>query len=489
MRMSMHVRRSAIVVAAFAMTDAWPVPAAAEKIEAALARAYETNPQLNAQRAVVRQADEGVSQALSGYRPSINANASVGKQHIDAKVRISDPVPGLPSTSFDIANTFNTQSASINLSQNLFNAQVPNQTRSAQSRVFAERETLRAMEQSVLLSAASIYMDVLRDTANLELQRDNVRVLQQTLKVTQDRLEAGTVTDTDVDQAQAELASGEASVYGAESTLLTTRANYLRIIGTEPRGLSPGMPVDQLSPRTLDDAVAVSLSQNPMVTAAMHDVDVAELQVKVAESALFPTLALQGSAQVERFSSRDTTVRLLEGTVQARLTVPIYQGGSEYSVIRQNKEAVGQQRLDLDQVRSQVRANVVQYWGQLQAAKAQVEAAQRRVRYSESALNGVRNEAEAGQRTTLDVLNAQQALLNARVSLIVAQRDRVVASYSLLSAVGRLSAETLGLPAWRYDPSVHYQQVRDSWFGLMIPDGPSQSPKAPRPKKVTQPKK
>jgi outer membrane protein len=461
----------AIMGATVAMTGGWAGPAAAETIDAALARAYQNNPQLNAQRATVRQTDEGVPQALSGYRPSISANASAGRQYIDAQANIPGLLPGGAATSVNVKDTFNTWSAGVNGSQNLFNAQTPQRTRAAESRVFAARETLRVIEQSVLLSAASAYMDVLRDTANLELQRNNVRVLRQTLRVVEDRHEVGAVTGTDVDQAQAQIASGEASLHSAESTLMTTKANYRRIIGTEPQGLAPGMPVDRFSPRTLDAAVAQSLSQNPSVTAAMYDVDVAQLQVRIAEAGLYPTLTLQGSAQLQQFNANDATVRLINNTVQARLTVPIYQGGSEYSAIRQNKETVGQQRLSLDQVRDQVRANTVQYWGQLEAAKAQTEAAERQVKYSESALNGVRNEAKAGQRTTLDVLNALQALLNARVNLISTQRDRVVASYNVLSAVGRLSPAVLGVPAQIYDPGVHYQQVRDSWFGLRTPDG------------------
>jgi outer membrane protein len=419
----------------------------------------------------VRQTDEDVPQALSGYRPSISANASAGRQFIDAQANIPGLLPGGEPTSVNVKDTFNTWSVGINGSQNLFNAQTPQRTRAAESRVFGARETLRVIEQSVLLSAAGAYMDVLRDTANLELQRNNVRVLRQTLRVVEDRHEVGAVTGTDVDQAQAQIASGEASLHSAESTLMTTKANYRRIIGTDPQDLSPGMPVDRFSPRTLDAAIAQSLSQNPSVTAAMYDVDVAQLQVRIAEAGLYPTLTLQGSAQLQQFNANDATARLVNNTVQARLTVPIYQGGSEYSAIRQNKETVGQQRLSLDQVRDQVRANVVQYWGQLQATRAQTEAAERQIRYSESALNGVRNEAKAGQRTTLDVLNALQALLNARVNLVSTQRDRVVASYNVLSAVGRLSPTVLGVPTQVYDPGVHYQQVRDSWFGLRTPDG------------------
>lgn len=466
MRRAMGAIVSAVLVAA----NGWP--AAAETIEVALARAYRNNPELNAQRAALRQTDEGVPQALSGYRPTINAEATGGKQFIDAHATIpSGLISGVPSTSLGARDTFDTWSVGVNASQNLVNVQTPNRVRTAEARVRGARETLRVIEQSVLLSAVTAYMDVLRDTANLELQRDNVHVLQRTLKVTQDRRSVGAVTDTDLDQAEAQLAGGEASLHAAESTLMTTKANYRRVIGNEPRNLSPAMPVDRFSPHSLEAAVAQSLSQNPSVTAAMYDVDVAELQVKLAEAGLLPTLSLQGGIQQLQFSAHDTTLGLLNGTVQARLTIPIYQGGSEYSAIRQNKEGVGRQRLNLDQVRDQARANVVQDWGQLDATKAQTAASERQVSYSERALRGVRDEAQVGQRTTLDVLNALQAQLNARVSLINAQHDRVLASYNLLSGVGRLSAAVLGLPVQIYDPGVHYQQVRDSWFGLRTPDG------------------
>jgi outer membrane protein len=278
------------------------------------------------------------------------------------------------------------------------------------------------------------------------------------------------VTTTDVAQAEAQLAAGEASMHGAESTVLTTRANYRRIIGVEAANLAPASPVDRLAPSVLNTAIAVGATENPSIIAAVYGVDVAQLQVKIAEGALLPSLALQGSVQQQTFSNI-LTPNLFLGTVGVNLSIPIYQGGAEYSAIRLDKEAVGQQRLNVDQVRDQNRADVVQAWGQLQAAKAQVEAAMRQNEAAQRALDGVRNEALAGQRTTLDVLNAEQALVSARVSLIVAQHDRVVASYSLLSAVGRLSARELHLPVTIYDPMVHYQQVRDAWFGLRTPDG------------------
>jgi outer membrane protein len=446
-------------------------PAAAQTMEAALARAYQTSPQLNGQRALVRQTDDAVPQALSGYRPTISATAGAGKQHIELITAIPSLTPGGPSTRLNLKQTSDTWSVGVNASQNLVNTQTPNRVRAAEAQVFAAREALRVIEQSVLLSAASVYMDVLRDTANLDLQGDNIRVLRQTLKVTEDRFGAGTVTQTDVDQAQAQLAAGEASLHATRATLAATRANFRRIIGSDPHALSPATPVARFAPRTLDAAVAFAQTQNPSVTAALYGVDVAQLQVRIAEAGLYPSLALLGSAQQQQFLARDSTTTFFNGSVQAKLMIPIYQGGAEYSAIRQGKETVGQQRLNVDQVRDQVGADVTRYWGQLDAATAQTQAAQRQVRYAESALNGVRNEAQVGQRTTLDVLNALQTLLNARVSLITAQHDRVVASYSLVTAVGRLSAAVLGLPVRIYDPRVHYHQVRDSWAGVRTPDG------------------
>ena len=251
---------------------------------------------------------------------------------------------------------------------------------------------------------------------------------------------------------------------------MTTRANYRRIIGVEPANLAPASPVDRLAPSTLNTAIAFGIEQNPSVTAALYGVDVAQLQVKIAEGALWPTLTGQYNIQ-QQYEPQLLTPKLFTNSVMLNLSVPLYQGGAEYSAIRLDKEALDQQRLSVDQVRDQTRANVVQAWGQLQAAKAQVEAAIRENDAAARALTGVRNEAMAGQRTTQDVLNAEQVLVNARQSLIVAQHDRVVASYSLLSAVGRLSARELGLPVSIYDPQVHYHQVRDSWIGMRTPSG------------------
>jgi outer membrane protein len=445
------------------------MPALADTIEAALVRAYQSNPQLNAQRAQVRSTDENVPQALSGYRPKVAVTASAGYQYTDSNSTQGGTPNAILRTEIHGANA--PRSAGLTVSQTLFNGQqTANKTRAAESQVSGAREGLRVLEQSVLLAAATIYMDYLRDSAIVEVQKSNVRVLEQTLKQTRDRFNVGEVTRTDVAQSEAQLAAGNTQLLAAQATLTTTKANFRRIIGNEPEALAPGSPVDRFLPGTLPGAVELSLIENPNVTAAMFGIDVNYLTVKVNEGALLPTVSLQAAVQ-QSYEQTMTVFRSFGASAIAQVSVPVYQGGAEYSLIRQSKENLAQQRLVLEQTRDQTRANTVTAWGQLVAGKAQVASAQAQVTASEIALNGVREEAKAGQRTTLDVLNAQQALVNARVALVTAQHDRVVASYAVLNAVGRLSPQVLNLSTVVYDPSVHYQQVRDSWIGVRTPDG------------------
>lgn len=457
-----------VALAALLMSHVMTTPVMADTIEAALVRAYQNNPQLNAQRASVRATDENVPQALSGYRPKVAVTASAGTQYSDSQTNTQ---VGGRLSEVGLAGTNAPRSVGATVTQTLFNGgQTANRTRAAESQVSAAREGLRVLEQTVLFSAATVYMDYLRDSAIVEVQKSNVRVLEQTLKQTRDRFNVGEVTRTDVAQSEAQLAAGRTQLLTAESNLTTTRANFRRIIGNDPANLAPGAPVDRYLPTTLTGAIDRGLLENPNVTAAMYGIDVSFLQVKVNEGALFPTVTLQGSVQ-QSYESTLATYRSFGASAVAQLTVPVYQGGAEYALIRQSKESLAQQRLNLEQVRDQTRATVAQAWGQLIAGKAQVTSAQSQVTASEIALNGVREEARVGQRTTLDVLNAQQALVNARVALVTAQHDRVVASYSVLNSIGRLSPSVMNLATNVYDPSVHYHQVRDSWFGIRTPDG------------------
>ena len=446
-----------------------PKPVLADTIEAALVRAYQNKPQLNSQRASVRSTDENVPQALSGYRPKVAVTASAGYQYTDTNSTVGGSATEIVRTEYHGTNPPRT--AGVTVTQTLYNgSQTANKTRAAESQVSGAREALRVLEQTVLLSAATIYMDYLRDAAIVEVQKSNTRVLETTLKYTRDRFNVGLVTPTDVAQAEAQLAAAKTQQLAAEANLVTTRSNFRRIIGNEPEALAPGSPVDRFLPATLPGAVDLSQVQNPNVTAAMFGIDVNFLQVKVNEGALLPTVALVAAAQ-QSYEQTLTTFRTFGASAIAQLAVPVFQGGAEYSLIRQSKETLAQQRLVLQQTRDQSRADTVTAWGQLVAGRAQVASSQSQVTASEIALTGVRQEASVGQRTTLDVLNAQQALVNARIALVTAEHDRVVASYAVLSAVGRLSPQVLNLPTTTYDPSVHYQQVRDNWFGVRTPDG------------------
>jgi outer membrane protein len=430
----------------------------------ALAQAYVSNPQLNAQRAFVRATDEGVPQALSGYRPTVSATADVGVQHLETTTRTP---AGTTTTRGDTAP----RGFSVTATQTLFNGlRTANRTRQAEGAVFRDREGLRVLEQQVLLDGATAYMNVLRDTAILDLQRRNVEVLEEQLRQTRDRFNVGEVTRTDVAQAESRLAAARSSALAAEANLAASRATYRRVIGVEPGRLAVASPVDRLSPSTLPGAVQRGIVENPLVTSSQYGIDVALLQVKINEGALYPTLTAQANA-TQRFDSSPTTVRTFTASAVAQLAVPIYQGGIEYALIRQSKENLDQQRLTMEQQRDVVRATVVQAWGALSASRAQIDAAQAQVTAAEIALNGVREEARVGQRTTLDVLNAQQELVNARVTLVTAQRDRVVNSYTLLSSTGRLTPAVLRLPVNTYDPRIHYHQVRDAWGGVRTPDG------------------
>jgi len=448
-----------------------PANSSADTLPWALAQAYQNNPQLNAQRAAARATDENVPQALSGYRPRVSLSASVSEQYVDTLTK-STSTTGAVTYPHSSGNTA-VQSYGGTVTQTLLNGnQTASRTRQAEQLVSAARETLRLTEQNVLLAAATAYMNLIRDAAILELQRRNVEVLQEQLRQTQDRFNVGEVTRTDVAQAESRLAAGRSSMLAAESNFTTSRSTYRQVIGVEPGKLAPASPVDRLSPSTLPQAVAAARGRHPSVTTAMFNVDAAAMQVKIAEGALYPTVNLVGSAQ-KTFGAPGslTTLESFVGSLAGQMTVPVYQGGSEYATIRQAKETLTQRRVDLDTARDQARQTLVQSWGQLEAAKAQIQATQAQVTAAEIALNGVREEARVGQRTTLDVLNAQQELVNARVALVTAQRDRVVASYTLLAAAGRLSAQVLRLRVPIYNPAVHYHQVRDTWFGVRTPDG------------------
>ena len=437
----------------------------AETVGGALVKAYFNNPDINQQRAAVRASDENIPKATAGYRPTVTAEADAA---------ISQTYAGLPAAAGGNQSIYSRpRGYGLTINQTLWNGERTfNSVRGAESGVMAARETLRNTEQNVLLDGVTDYMNVLRDTAILGLDRNNVEVLQEQLRQTKDRFAVGEVTRTDVAQAEASLAGAQATALSAQSTLQTSIANYRQVIGEEPKSLAPVKPLDKPLPKNLTQAIAISQVEHPAIVGSLHGVDAAALNIKVIEGALYPTVGLTGSVS-QRFDLSGEAVpnSAFTASVMAQITVPIYDGGTTYASTRQAKEQLGQQELQTDLQRDKVRAAVVSAWGLNENSIGIIRSAKAQVAAAEIALAGIREEAKVGQRTTFDVLTAQQTLLNARVQLVSAQHDQVVASYAVMSAIGRLSTANLGLAATQYDPKVHFDQVKDKWFGLRTPDG------------------
>jgi outer membrane protein len=464
-RLSRTGNRSAWPALCLGAITAFAVVAAAkaETLPEAMVRAYQSSPQLNADRARQRGADENVPQALAGYRPQIIASLSAGLQ----AVRNTLPDNTIQGT------TLRPWSIGVTVSQMLFNGfKTANSVRVAEFQVLSGREALRNSGQGVLLDAVTAYMNVLADQALVESQRTNVAVLREIQATTKKRLDAGDVTPTDTAQAEARLSRGLADLNAAEVALAIAKATYEQVIGAPASRLVAATPVDRLSPVTLAASIETANHEHPAVLGAGYDVDTAQTTIKVAESSLLPTVGVQASASrsVQTDTSL-TTTSTNQASVLGQINVPIYDGGTAASQTRQAKEVASQSRMVLEQVRNQSRTAVVSAWVSNEGTKVVLSATESEVHAAEIALQGVRREAQGGQRTTIDVLNAQQDLTNARSRLITAQRDRVIASYTLLSAVGRLDVHILNLDTPDYLPEVHYHQVRDAWHGLRTPSG------------------
>jgi outer membrane protein len=452
---------AAVLTAAFVVLTGGAAPA--ETLPDALVRTYRDNPALNAERARLRGIDENVPQALAGYRPQIMAILTGGLQQVRALF-------------FDNTiqtATLNTWTIGLTVTQTLFNGfKTANTVRQSEAQVRAGREALRNTGQGVLLDAVIAYTNVLANQSLIEAQRVNVTFLGGTLDTTKKRLDAGDVTPTDVAQSEARLSRGRADLNAAEVNFAISQAVYAQVIGAPPGRLAAAEPVDRLLPRSREEALAISRKEHPAILAAMYDTDAAQLGTKIAESSLWPNLAVQGS--VSRQWENDPTLSAKQvdvGSILGQANVPIYDGGLAASQIRQSKQIAMQARIVLELVRNQTQTAVIGAWASHEGAKVALAAAEAEVRAAQVALDGVQKEAQGGQRTTLDVLNSQQDLVAARARLIGAQRDRVIAAYALLAAAGRLDVKTLGLKTPDYAPEVHYHQVRDAWGGLRTPSG------------------
>lgn len=442
----------------FTLTVGNSVNVSAETIQSALASAYSNNPTLNAQRAATRGVDEGVPIAKSGWRPQIFGSAQISKRNISTR---------LPSFS---AGTSTPGSFGVTISQSLWDGyKTRNNVDAARAAVKASREALRNVEQNVLIDSATAYMDVIRDQAIAGFRAQSLKFLNELVRSEREKFNVGESTRTDVAQAEARRASATAQLNSARANLNSSRAVFRQHVGRDPKKLRNTNGIGKLLPRSVNSANAISLREHPAIKSSQHLVDQAAYNVKSSESDLLPTLALEGG--LDRSYAGDGTGQITDSAqVTLQLRIPIYQGGRVSGTIRQQKETLGQTRIIVDQSVDQVRAAVVSSFGQLESGKASLSANLTQLRAAKLALSGVIEERNVGQRTTLDVLNSQQDVIDAQISLVNSRRNVVVAGYALYSAIGRLSARNLRLKVTVYEPEEHFIAVKDKWHGLRTPD-------------------
>jgi TolC family type I secretion outer membrane protein len=441
--------------------------ASAETIYEALTHAYKGNPTLNAERARQRATDEQVPQALSGWRPTVSANAEVGVDFNDRdNTRTVDPT-------FEDQITQIPGQVRIGLSQPIFRGfKTVEGTQQAESTVKAGRQNLLAVEQQVLFNTAQAYMNVLRDRQIVAYRIRNVAALREEVRGAQERFDVGEVTRTDVAQANSRLSQAQADLAQARASLAASSADYQQQVGHKPGKLRyPGMPK---LPKSLETALAIAKKTNPNILAAAFIADASRHAIEVAKGDLLPTVSLEadafaqafdlGKGEPERGDSEYQQGLSLSGVVQ----VPLYTAGRTYSAVRQAKQTASQRQIQILEQGRAVRESVTSSWNFVIESRAQIEAARAQVSAANLALEGVKQEALVGSRTTLDVLDAEREVTEAQIALVSAERDLIVAAYQLLGSMGKLTAPNLGLKVRYYDPRVNYNRVRDKWFGTDI---------------------
>lgn len=426
----------------------------AETLNEALAATYQNNPTLQARRASVRGVDEDVSQALSGWRPEVYATADASAQ------RNKSSLTNRTNTGENTTPT----GAGLIVSQPVYTGGITDATtKSAEASVLAARESLLSTEQSIFQQAVTAYVSVLSDTAVVELNKNNTAVLRRQLEAAQDRFEVGEITRTDVAQAEARLADSISNQIQSEGNLRSTRASFERIVGKAPEGLViPIIPTD--FPESEDAALVMALDNHPDIKTAKFNEESSRHDIRATSGQLLPIISVDGALshgdEVAGPGSWTNTA-----SIGAFLTVPLYQSGSVYSQVRQARQVNSQRMQEIEEAVRLIRESVVQSWEQLETARSRIGSNQEAVRANTIALEGVEQEAQVGSRTTLDVLNAEQELLDSKVNLVLAQRDQYVAVYNVVASIGKLNARDLQLDVDYYDPAANYDRVRDKWVG------------------------
>lgn len=428
--MKAAIVRNAVTAALGAACLAAAPQAQAQTLEETLVSAYQSNPNLAAQRARLAQTEEGYVQARAGRLPTVSASADVSELET-------------------WGGAFNVRNGDIgygmSLNQPIYRGgRIDGSIDAALARVQAGREALRAAEQGILLSAVAAHAEVVRDRQIVGIRSNNVDVLAEQLRAARDRFEVGEITRTDVAQAEARLSGARAQLSAAQAGLAASRAAYARVTGVEPTDPEPVSPAQGL-PAELADAAEAALTLNPDLRAAQYQEIAAQQGVRIARGAMRPDVSVGASVSEGRASDFSGQVQG-SASVRAQVSVPIFTGGLNRSRVREASAAADEARLSQLSVRRQVIEDVTNAWNTYLAAQAVIESSREAVRANEIAFDGVEQEAFVGLRTTLDVLNAEQELLNSRLELVRAERDLTVAAYVLLQAMGRLDAESLALP-------------------------------------------
>jgi outer membrane protein len=433
--------------------------ASAQTLTQALAEAYNTNPQLLAQRALLRATDEQVPQALAGWRPTVNFTGQVGFQK-------EGLLNSNPNGSSVIAGT-RPNTVAVQVTQPIYRGgRTEAQTRQAINTVESTRAQTLAVETAVFQSVAQAYLDVVRDQSLVEVNRSNEQVLKKQLEATQDRFRVGEVTRTDVAQAEASLSQATAQLTAAEGSLAQSRANYVRAVGRPPGRLL--LPRDRPTlPATREEAQTLAATNNFNVISANFAELAARNNIDAVRGQLLPQISIVGN--VNRQQDPSITFRGFTAntaSVIAQMTMPLYEGGAIYSQTRQAEQTVGQRRSQVDDARRAAVQAVTLAWEALKSARASVVSFAAAVRAAQIALEGTQQEALVGSRTTLDVLVQNQQLFQTQLQLITAEHDTAVAEYNIAAAVGRLIAPELHLPVQLYDMEKHYKRVKDKWWGF-----------------------
>jgi outer membrane protein len=456
-----HRAAAALLLLTSALTI---VPAQAETLQGALAKAYASNPTLTAARAGQRATDENVPIQKAAGRPGLDVTGSYSESILKPTISFTSPQ--------------RTVNAQANLSVPIYSGgTVRNGVKAAKIRVAAGQAGLRGTEASIFSQTVGAYMDVIRDMAIVSLNQANVKVLEVNLQATNDRFEVGDLTRTDVAQSQSRLALARSDFQTAQANLITSRENYIALVGEAPDALEappqlPGLPADP------EVAVQVALKDNPDILSAQKQREARRYDVKAARGSVMPTVSAFTQAGYTNYlhslggTAQDAEGNAVEGpqinkqaAAGVQLTIPIYQGGRPAAQVRQNQALESQaieQEIETERgVIAQTRAAYASWQASLQT----IESSNRAVDAADLSLEGVRAENSVGSRTILDILNAEQESLNAKVQLVTARRNAYVAGFSLLAAMGHAEADDLGLESGTlYDPMVNYERVKGKWF-------------------------